>query len=70
MILRIPTEYFLVFSTSSPLYALLGRLSDALAGGVVDGVALALAGGVGDGDGGGRGRVGGDDRSRRRGRGW
>ena len=52
MILRIPTEYFLVFSTSSPLYALLGRLSDALAGGVVDGVALALAGGVGDGDGG------------------
>ena len=52
MRLRIPVESFLVFPISSTLYALLGGLGAAIAGGVVDGSALALSGGVGVGDGG------------------
>ena len=51
-ILRIPREYFLVFPTPSILYALLGGLGSDIAGRVVNGVALALAGEVGDVDGG------------------
>ena len=50
MILRIPRESFLAFPTPSTLYAILGGLGTALAGGVVDGVSLALAGEVGAGD--------------------
>ena len=49
--MRIPKESFLVFPTPSTLYALLGGLADALDGGVVDGVALALFVRVGAGDG-------------------
>ena len=44
-------ESFLVFPTILTLYALLGGIGAALDVGVVDGVALALAGGVGSGDG-------------------
>ena len=44
MRLRIPRNSFLVFTTPSTFYALLGGLGDALSGGVVDGVALAFVG--------------------------
>ena len=50
MTLRIPRDSFLVFPTPSILYALLGGLGAALAGGVVDGVALAISDGVCAGD--------------------
>ena len=50
--MRIPRDSFLVFPTPSTLHALLRGVGAALAGGVVDGVALDLAGGVGAGDGG------------------
>ena len=46
MRLRIPRESFLVFLTTSTLYALLGGIDDSLSGGVVDSVALSLSGGV------------------------
>ena len=49
--MRIPRESFFVFPTPSTLYALLGGVGAALAGGVVDGVALDLASGVGASDG-------------------
>ena len=49
MRLRIPRDSFLAFPTPSTLYALSGGLGAALSGGVVDGVALYLAGGVGAG---------------------
>ena len=48
----ITRDSFLVFPTPLLFYALLGGIGAALSGGVVDGVALALADGVGDGDGG------------------
>ena len=41
----IPRESFLVFPTPPIFYALLGGIGAALAGGIVDCVALALAGG-------------------------
>ena len=47
MILRIPRESFLTFTTSSTLYVLRGGLGATLDGGFVDIVALALFGGVG-----------------------
>ena len=50
MRLRIPRESFLVFPTSSTLYAILGRFGDARASGVVDGVSLTLSGGFGAGN--------------------
>ena len=43
---RIPIESFLDFSTPSTLYTPLGGLGAVLAGGVVDGVTLDLAGWV------------------------
>ena len=52
MILRIPRDSFLVLPTPSTFYAFLRGLGADLASGVVDGVALILAGGVGAGDGG------------------
>ena len=45
--LRIPRESLLVSPTLSILYALLGGICAALAGGVFYGIDLALAGGVG-----------------------
>ena len=52
MRLSITIESFLIFTTPSTLYAILGGGGAALAVGVFYGVALALAGGVGSGDGG------------------
>ena len=52
MKLRIPSESFLILPTPPTLYDILGGIGAALAGGIVDGVALALSGGVGAGDGG------------------
>ena len=49
---RILIESFLVFPTPSIFYDLLGGLDSALTSGVVDGIALPLAGGVGAGGGG------------------
>ena len=46
MILRIPRESFLTFTTSSTLYVLRGGLGATLDGGFVDSVALVLSGGV------------------------
>ena len=59
MRLRIPRDSFLVFTTPSTLYALLGGVGAALVVGVVDGVALSLDGGIGAGDGGLQGWGGG-----------
>ena len=49
MILRIPRDSFLVFSTSSTLYDISGGIGSALGGGVVYGFSLASSGGVGAG---------------------
>ena len=58
MWLRILRESLPVLPTPSTLYDIPGGLGDALVGGVVDGVALALASGFGAADGGWRGRTG------------
>ena len=50
--LRIPRGSFLIFITSSKIYALLLGIGAALSIGFVDGVALALSGEVGAGGGG------------------
>ena len=52
MRLRITIEFFLVFPNPSIFHAILGGLGASLDGGVIDGVALALAGRVSAGDGG------------------
>ena len=51
MRLRISRESFLIFPTTSTLYAILGGIGAALTCGVVYGVDLALAGVVGAVDG-------------------
>ena len=53
--LRIARESFLVYSTSSTFYTLLGGIGAALDGGVVYGVAINLDGGVSAGGEGSRG---------------